>query len=92
MRRLIMSRLIWIYAVCKNLLLSPMAVKELRVLDSSKFILMATSLGTNAVVVMMVYCFITSNSVFFFFFFFLEKTDVPPTVIFQFFYCCELEK
>ena len=24
-----MSRLIWIYAVCKNLLLSPMAVKEL---------------------------------------------------------------
>ena len=29
MRRLIMSRLIWIYAVCKSLLLSPVAVKEL---------------------------------------------------------------
>ena len=26
-----MSRLIWIYAVCKSLLLSPVAVKELRV-------------------------------------------------------------
>ena len=30
MRRLIMSRLIWIYAVCKSLLLSPVAVKELK--------------------------------------------------------------
>ena len=30
MRRLIMSRLIWIYAVCKSLLLSPVVVKELR--------------------------------------------------------------
>ena len=30
MRRLIMSRLIWIYAVCKSLLSSPMAVKELK--------------------------------------------------------------
>ena len=29
MRRLIMSRLIWIYTVCKNLLLSPVALKEL---------------------------------------------------------------
>ena len=29
MRRLIMSRPIWIYAVCKNLLLSSVAVKEL---------------------------------------------------------------
>ena len=29
MRRLIMSRLIWIYAICKSLFLSPMAVKEL---------------------------------------------------------------
>ena len=29
MRRLMMSRLIWIYTVCKNLLSSPMAVKEL---------------------------------------------------------------
>ena len=28
MRRLIISRLIWIYAVCKSLLLSPLAVKE----------------------------------------------------------------
>ena len=27
MRRLIMSRLIWIYAICKSLLLSPVAVK-----------------------------------------------------------------
>ena len=30
MRRLIMSRLIWIYVVCRSLLLSPVAVKELR--------------------------------------------------------------
>ena len=29
MRRLIMNRLFWIYAVCKSLLLSPEAVKEL---------------------------------------------------------------
>ena len=29
MRRLIMSRLIWIYAVYKRLLLPPVAVKEL---------------------------------------------------------------
>ena len=29
MRRLIMSRLIWIYAVCKSLLLSPVAMKEI---------------------------------------------------------------
>ena len=30
MRRLIMSRLIWIYALSKNLLFSPVAAKELR--------------------------------------------------------------
>ena len=29
MRRLIMSRLIWIYAVCKGIMLLPVAVKEL---------------------------------------------------------------
>ena len=29
MRRLILGRLIWIYAVCKSLLLAPMAVNEL---------------------------------------------------------------
>ena len=32
MRRLIMSRLIWIYAACKGLLLSPVAVKELKLM------------------------------------------------------------
>ena len=53
-----LSRLIWIYAVCKSLLLSPVAVKELRILYNSKFILMATSLGTNAVVVTRVHCII----------------------------------
>ena len=35
MRRLIMSRLIWIYAVCKSLLLAPMAVKELNQLNET---------------------------------------------------------
>ena len=30
MRRIMMSRLIWIYAVCKSLLLSPVAVKKLK--------------------------------------------------------------
>ena len=30
MRRLILSRLIWIYVVCKSLLFSPVAVKELK--------------------------------------------------------------
>ena len=37
MRRLIMSRLIWIYAVCKSLLLSPVAVKELRRNETENF-------------------------------------------------------
>ena len=33
-----MSRLIWIYAVCKNLLLSPMAVKELTIQCEFQFL------------------------------------------------------
>ena len=33
MRRLMMSRLIWIYVVCKSLLKSPLAVKGLRQVD-----------------------------------------------------------
>ena len=37
MRRLIMSRLLWIYAVCKSLLLSSMAVKELNAQDETGF-------------------------------------------------------
>ena len=32
-----MDHLIWIYAVCKSLLLSPVAVKELKGMDSLKF-------------------------------------------------------
>ena len=35
-----MSRLIWIYAVCKSLLLSPVAVKqltEIKILQTEKF-------------------------------------------------------
>ena len=32
-----MSRLIWFYAVCKNLLLSPVAVKELNVCRKKKY-------------------------------------------------------
>ena len=41
MRRLIMSLLILIYAVCKNLLLSPVAVKEL-----TKILMLANSYDT----------------------------------------------
>ena len=36
MRRLMMSRLIWIYAVCKSLLLSPVAMKEFRTIEHNK--------------------------------------------------------
>ena len=50
MRRLIMSHLIWIYAVCKSLLLSPMAVKELNALsDHTWFIDMSDKGGGRQV-------------------------------------------
>ena len=34
MRRLILSRLIWIYFVCKSLLFAPVAVEELKGIDA----------------------------------------------------------
>ena len=37
MRRLIINRLIWFYAVCKSLVLSPVAVKELTYQSLGKF-------------------------------------------------------
>ena len=53
---LLRSQLIWIYTVCKGRVFPGSAGQGLSILYNSKFILMATSLGTSAVIVTRVHC------------------------------------